>query len=310
MERPEEFKMGSVPLTPNATLNEDKAHFTASIRDLLSPALWLKYLNLSKVLYEMGAVTVAYSGGVDSALLLKVASDVLKERATALTAVSASYPEWELREARGLAETLGVEMIEVETHELKRSGYRANAGDRCYHCKAELFDIASLTLGARGFEGALCYGAITDDLGDHRPGMDAATERGARAPLIEAQLNKMEVRALSKALGLKTWDKPASACLSSRFPYGIEITEPLLEQVGRCEARLMALGLKVFRARFHGDLVRVELGEDELDRLWRDPMLRGDLIRTCKEVGFKFVSIDLEGYRSGSANETLVVIQG
>lgn len=310
MERPEELKMDSIALAPTATLSEDRAYTSPSIRALLSPDLWLKYLNLSKILYEMETVVVAYSGGVDSALLLKVASDILKERATALTALSASYPEWELREARALADTLGVEMIEVETHEIKRAGYRANAGDRCYHCKAELFDVASLTLDTRALEGVLCYGAITDDLGDHRPGMDAATERGARAPLIEAQLNKMEVRALSKALGLKTWDKPASACLSSRFPYGIEITEPLLEQIGRCEARLMALGLKVFRARFHGDLVRVELGEDELDRLWRDPTLRSDLIRTCKEVGFKFVSIDLEGYRSGSANEALVMIQG
>ena len=200
--------------------------------------------------------------------------------------------------------------VEVETNELAREGYRANAGDRCYHCKAELFDVAKLTLAQGGLEGALCYGAITDDLGDHRPGMDAAKERGALAPLIDAQMGKADVRALSRALGLPTWDKPAAACLSSRFPYGTEVTAERLAQVGRCEARLMTLGLRVVRARYHGDLVRLEFGAEELRRVFANDALRDEVSVACKAVGFKYVSVDLNGYRTGSANEALVQIKG
>jgi uncharacterized protein len=262
-------------------------------------------------------LTVAYSGGVDSAFLLAAASDALSSLEEpppliALTALSPSYPDWEREPARELAASLGVQQIEVETDELERSAYRANQGDRCFHCKEALFDGAERSwrtiLGDQA-QGAVVYGAIVDDLGDHRPGMDSARKRGVIAPLIEVGLNKSDVRFLSRERGLPTWDKPASACLASRFPYGVEVTADRLDQVGRCEARLHALGLHIVRARYHHELVRLELGEQELKRVLSDDELRSAIVQQSKEVGFRFVSIDLEGYRSGSANEALVVIQ-
>ena len=280
-----------------------------------------KYLYLLTHLRELAVANngliVAYSGGVDSAFLLAAAVRALGELdtpppLTALTAISASYPEWERIPARELALKLGVRHLELETDELSRDDYRANQGDRCYHCKAALFDVAELQRSADVTEhvtGALVYGAITDDLGDHRPGMQAATDRGVSAPLIEAGLTKIEVRALSREIELPTWDKPASACLASRFPYGTEVTTERLERVGRCEARLMALGLEIVRARYHDDLVRLELGSAELARVFSDSGLRDEVKQACRAVGFRFVSLDLDGYRSGSANEALVVIK-
>lgn len=275
--------------------------------------------SLQTLALERGGIIVAYSGGVDSALLLAAAAEAVSGLSEppplyALTAISPSYPEWEREPARALAHDLGVTYVEVETDELSRPEYRANDGQRCYHCKSALFDVATLTRGLsddakQPLQGALVYGAITDDLGDHRPGMQAAQDRGVMAPLIEAQLGKGDVRALSRRLGLPTWDKPASACLASRFPYGTEVTAERLSQIGRCEARLLALGLQIVRARYHGDLVRLELGERELSLVLSDASLRQEVTRSCKEVGFKYVSLDLDGYRSGSANEALVVIQ-
>lgn len=274
---------------------------------MMTDPLDAKLAHLRVILRGLERVVVAYSGGVDSAFLLRVAVDTLGDRATALTAISDSYPEGELVEARALAAAMGARLIEVETREIDRPGYRANAGDRCYHCKTELFEVAALEAAARDL-GVLCYGAIPDDLGDHRPGMKAAAERSVRAPLIEAGLGKADIRALSRRLDLPTWDKPASACLSSRFPYGTEISPEKLRQVGRCEARLHALGFRQLRARYHGDLVRIELAPDEMPRLFADPALRDAVIAECKGAGFRFVSLDLQGYRTGSANEALVQI--
>jgi uncharacterized protein len=260
---------------------------------------------LRTILQAMDRVLVAFSGGVDSAFLLKVAVDTVGDRACALTAISPSYPPHELEEARALAEERGARLIEVNTHELDRPGYRQNAGDRCYHCKTELFEVAGEAAADLDL-GVLCYGAIPDDLGDHRPGMIAAEERAVRAPLIEAGLSKDDIRALSRQLGLPTWNKPASACLSSRFPYGTEIDAAKLEQVGRCEVGLHLLGLRQVRARYHGDLVRVEIAPDELEGVFADPKLRHGIIEAGKAAGFKFVSVDLQGYRTGSTNEALV----
>lgn len=276
----------------------------------LEPGLRARYERLVGLLRELGAALVAYSGGVDSAVLLRVAVGALGERARGLIAVSPSLAPWELDGARALAAEMGVSLIEVATHELERPAYRANAGDRCYHCKAELFDVASLTATAEGLEGALCYGAITDDLGDHRPGMQAARDRGARAPLLEAGLSKSDVRALARAFGLSVWDKPAAACLSSRFPRGVEVTAEGLATVGRCEARLIALGLRVARARYHGDLVRLELGAEELARVLGSDALRAQVTAACHDAGFRFVTLDLDGYRSGSGEPALVQIGG
>lgn len=260
---------------------------------------------LRGLLQDMHRALIAYSGGVDSAFLLRIAAEELGDRACALTAISPSYPSEELVDARALAAEIGVQMIEVNTHELERPGYRANAGDRCYHCKTELFEVAA-EAAARLNLGVLCYGAIPDDLGDHRPGMEAAKERAVRAPLIEAGLGKEDIRVLSRELGLPTWNKPASACLSSRFPYGTPIDAARLEQVGRCEVGLHLLGLRQVRARYHGDLVRVEIAPDELEAVFADAGMRAAINAAGKAAGFKFVAIDLQGYRTGSTNEALV----
>lgn len=273
----------------------------------MSPNLQIKIDRLRGILLDMDHVLVAYSGGVDSAFLLKVAVETLGDRAVALTARSESYPEWELTAARQLATQIGARLIEVETHEMDRAGYRKNAGDRCYYCKTELFEVAAAH-ASRLDLGQICYGAITDDLGDHRPGMVAAEERAARAPLIEAGLSKAEIRTASRAMGLPTWDKPASACLSSRFPYGTEITPARLQRVAQAEAGIQALGLRQFRVRFHGDLARIEIEPTELEQIFLNQALRQALVQICKDAGFLYVSLDLEGYRSGSANAALVQI--
>jgi len=273
----------------------------------MTAALTEKLKTLRSIFHEMEHVVVAYSGGVDSTFLLKVAVDTLGERAIGLTAISESYPERELEEARTIARDIGAKMVEVRTEEIERSEYRSNAGDRCYFCKSELFNVAAREAQRLNL-GNLCYGAIPDDLGDHRPGMTAASEWSVRAPLIEAGISKEEIRLLSKQVGLPTWNKPATACLASRFPYGTEITRDRLRQVERCEDLLKDLGLVEFRARFHENLVRIELGNLELQRVFTDSGLREQIIAGCKDVGFPFVTIDLEGYRSGSANGLVTIV--
>lgn len=251
-------------------------------------------------------VVVAYSGGVDSTLLLRAAVEALGERATALTAVSESFAPWELDDARTAATLMGARLIEVRSRELDRPGYRQNAGDRCYHCKTELFEIAQAHAQHESL-GALVYGAIPEDLGDHRPGMQAAREHGVRAPLIDAGLSKADIRALSRAFGLPTAEKPAAACLASRFPDGTEVSAERLRQVADCEAGLRALGLVQVRARFHDTLVRLELGPAEQARVFAEPALREAALQAGRDAGFRFVALDLAGYRSGSANTLLQV---
>lgn len=263
---------------------------------------------LLDTLRRLERVVVAFSGGIDSTVLLRAARDALGDRAVALTAISESFAPWELEDARSLAAGMGARLIEVESREMERPGYRENSGDRCYHCKTELFEIASAHAAHAGL-GALVYGAIPEDLGDHRPGMRAAGEWGVRAPLIEAGLAKSDIRAIARAYGLPTAEKPASACLSSRFPDGIAITPERLQQVTACEGGLRDLGLLHLRARFHEEVVRIEFGPAELNAVFGDPELRTKVLAAGRAAGFRFVAIDLEGYRTGSANALVQVAE-
>jgi uncharacterized protein len=263
-----------------------------------------KYARLLEALRDLRSVAVAFSGGVDSAFLGWAARQALGDRAVLVTADSESYAEGELDEARRLAERIGLRHLVIRTRELDNPAYAANPPNRCFFCKDELFTRLAPIARAEGLE-HLVYGATVDDLGDHRPGMAAAREHGARAPLIDAGLGKSEIRELSRAAGLPTWDKPAMACLSSRFPYGTPISAEKLRQVDRAEAAVRRLGFRSFRVRHHGDIARLEIAREEMSRLWEEG--RADAIAAeLGELGFLHVTLDLRGFRSGSLNEALL----
>jgi uncharacterized protein len=263
-----------------------------------------KLERLREILAAYGNVAVAYSGGADSAFLADVAHEVLGDRMVAVTAVSESLAPEERASASALASARGWRHVEIQTHELERDEYRRNDTDRCYHCKTELFEtLARLDLGVK----EVLVGTNADDEGDFRPGGRAASERGVRTPLLDAGLTKDEVRALSRERGLPTWDKPASACLSSRIAYGIEVTPERLDRVARAESYLRRLGLAQVRVRDHGDLARVEVPAADVARL-ADDDVRAPLAAFLRGLGFAFVTLDLEGFRSGSLNRALLEI--
>jgi uncharacterized protein len=262
-----------------------------------------KLAKLRAVIGSYESALVCFSGGVDSTFLLKVAHDVLGDRCTALTAVSITMAASERNDATELARALGVRHEVVESHELERPGFSANPVDRCYMCKAELLEIARPAAERLGMREVL-LGTNVDDLGDHRPGLQAANERGGRHPMVEAGLMKAEIRALSQELGLATWDKPQLACLSSRFPYGTEITPERLRQVDQFEDGLRALGFRQLRVRYHGEIARLELDVAAMTRVL-EPGIREEIVSLGRRLGFTFVALDLAGFSSGSLNQLI-----
>ncbi len=256
-----------------------------------------------RILRGLGKVIVAYSGGTDSAYLAWAAGQALGENAIAVTADSASVPESHKRDAEEFARAFGLKHEYITSYEFDNPLYAANNPDRCFHCKDELFGRLEEFGRQRGIE-HIVYGVNVDDLGDYRPGQNAAANHNVKAPLVEAGLRKAEIRELSRMAGLPTWDRPAAACLASRIPYGTPVTVETVKTVERGEEAVKALGFRQFRVRFHGELVRLEVAPEEMPKALTMEMARR-LTAIFKDLGFKYVALDLQGYRQGSLNETL-----
>jgi len=256
---------------------------------------------LERILAETGKLAVAFSGGADSSLLLAVAAKTLGKNALALTAISPTYPPEELAAARAFARERGIKHEIFESNELELPGFADNPQDRCYHCKRELF-AKCREIAVRHRIEVIADATNQDDLDDFRPGMRAGDELGVRRPLLEAGFTKDMIRRVSRAMGLATWDKPAAACLASRFPYGVRISEDRLERVAKAERAIRELGFSQVRVRYHDQVARIELEENEITRLL-EPELRKQVHERVKAAGFTYVSLDLKGYRTGSMNE-------
>jgi uncharacterized protein len=263
--------------------------------------------HLTEILRGLESVIVGFSGGVDSAYLAYVANRVLGKGALCVTAISPSYPTFQIKETREFVERFQLNHLVIESDELNNPEYRENPPNRCYFCKSELFSKLQVLAQERGYQ-VVIDGTNFDDLGDFRPGRQAADEYSVRSPMLEAQMTKLDIRELSRRAGLPTWDKPALPCLSSRFPYGTSISPEKLSVVDRGENILRNFGFRVFRVRFHEELVRLEFSPEELPKALNVTMA-AILVKEFKAIGFKYVTIDLEGYRSGALNEVLPLYQ-
>ncbi|GJL54832.1 MAG: adenine nucleotide alpha hydrolase [Nitrospirales bacterium] len=259
-----------------------------------------KYVALQQWFQEQGSAIVAFSGGIDSTLVLKVAFDTIGSQATAVTAVSPTFPEIELKGVRRLSTEIGVALRIIETNQLEIDAFVQNDEMRCYHCKTDLYQLLG-QIKKKSAGGVVVDGTNVDDLQDDRPGIQAARALGVRSPLVEAELGKVDIRALAHALGLSNWDKPAAACLSSRIPRGTLITRGELSRVEQAEALLFREGFRHVRVRVHEGMARIETSESEMT-LFQNSARRNRIVAECKRLGFRFVTVDLEGYRAGSTN--------